>query len=170
MSPGAHGGSSQNMLAAAISSDILGLAGKTVGLDNVRVGELDIDLMGDDVDPQTRLTIGKSIGDWLDLLFSQNLRESGVTWAVTVHPFGNVAVRFVSRDSESNSIQLAHEVVFGQRGTGGPAASKPKAAMPIPRVASVTVSGGGLPERDVLEGHRPAGGRPLRVLRMAAGP
>ncbi len=122
-----------------------------MGLDNVRVGELDLDLMGDDVDPQTRLTIGKSIGSWLDLLLSQNLRESGFTWAVTVHPAGSVQVRFVSKDSETTSVQLAHEIVFGKPGNFQ-AAAKPatKAERPVPRIAALTVDGGGLPEGTVL--------------------
>jgi outer membrane protein insertion porin family len=149
MSPGEQGGSSQDMLVAAISSDILGLAGRTVGLDTVRVGQLELDLMGDDVDPQMRLTIGKSIASWLDLLLSQNLRESGFTWAVTVHPVGSVQLRFVSRDSQSRSLQAAHEIVFGGRLKRPAVAPRPKSA-PSPRVASVTVSGGGLPESDVL--------------------
>ena len=150
MSPGAHGGG-QDTLVAAISSDVLGLAGRTVGLDSVRVGELELDLMGDDVDPQTRLTIGKSIGSWLDLLLSQNLRESGFTWAVTVHPLGAVEVRFVSQDSKTNSVQVAHQIIFGRRTAREPAPARPRTEPPALRVASVAVSGGGLPERDVLQ-------------------
>ncbi len=151
MSPGSAGPNSQDALVASISSDILGLAGRSLGLDMVRVGELDLDLLGDDVDPQTRLTIGKSIGSWLDLLLSQNLRESGLTWAVTVHPLGSVAVRFVSRDSQSNSLEVRHEIIFGQPGGRAPAPTKRRAERPRLTVASVTVSGGGLPEREVLD-------------------
>ena len=121
MSPGAATGPGQNALVAAISSDILGLAGKTMGLDSVRVGQLELDLMGDDVDPQTRLTIGKSVSAWLDLLLSQNLRESGLTWAVTVHPRGSVDVRFISRDAKSESVEVRHEIIFGQPASRGPA-------------------------------------------------
>ena len=97
--------------------------------------------MGDDVDPQTRLTIGKSIGSWLDLLLSQNLRESGLTWAVTVHPVGTVEVRFVSRDSKTNSVQVAHEIIFGRRDgpRTGPGETKDRGARRC-RVASVAVS------------------------------
>jgi outer membrane protein assembly factor BamA/autotransporter translocation and assembly factor TamB len=154
MSPGATTGQGQDALVSAISSDILGLAGKTVGLDSVRVGQLELDLMGDDVDPQTRLTIGKAVGAWLDLLLSQNLRESGLTWAVTVHPRGSVDVRFISRDAKSQSVEVRHEIIFGQPASRGSAPTPPKTrktGKALPRVASVTVSGGGLAEREVLD-------------------
>ncbi len=173
MSPGttsSTGGGGQDALVAAISSDILGLAGKTVGLDSVRVGELDLDLMGDNVDPETRLTIGKSVASWLDLLLSQNLRESGFTWAVTVHPFGSVQVRFVSADSKTNSLQVAHELIFGQPGGQARAPAAPKVEKKPPRVTGVTVSGGGLPEHEVLNVTKVRRGRPLRLLRVAARP
>jgi outer membrane protein assembly factor BamA len=150
MSP-SSGTNSQNALVASISSDILGLAGRSVGLDTVRVGELDLDLLGDNVDPQTRLTIGKSIGNWLDLLLSQNLRESGLTWAITVHPLGSVDVRLVSRDSQTNSLEVRHELTFGQPGGRVRTPKKTAIARATLKVASVSVSGGGLPEQQVLD-------------------
>jgi outer membrane protein assembly factor BamA len=106
--------------------------------------------MGDDVDPQMRLTIGKSIVSWLDVLLSQNLRESGLTWAITAHAFGNVQVRFVSRDSQSLSIQAAHEVVFGNRQKTAKRTAAPSVKRTAPKVASVTLSGDGLSAADVL--------------------
>jgi len=149
MSPGI-GSSGQSGALAAVSSDVLGLAGRSVGLDSVRVGELDLDLLGDDVDPQTRLTIGKSIGSWLNLLLSQNLRESGLTWVVSVRPRGSYEIRFVSRDSQSASVELRREMVLG--GPRRPeAAPKPaKASKVLPNVTKVTVAGGGMPEHEVL--------------------
>jgi outer membrane protein assembly factor BamA len=156
---------SRNALVAAISSDVLGLAGRSVGLDTVRVGELDLDLLGDNVDPQMRLTIGKSIASWLDLLLSQNLQAPGLTWVVTVRPHGRFEIRFTSRDSLSESLELRHDVVFGAPG-GRPAAPKP--AMPartVPRVAAVSVTGGALPEKDVLAVTRLRTGEPFDVFK-----
>jgi outer membrane protein assembly factor BamA len=140
----------RNALVGAISSDILGLAGRSVGLDTVRVGELDLDLLGDNVDPQMRLTIGKSISSWLDLLLSQNLQAPGLTWVVIVHPYGSFEIRFTSRDSLSDSLELRHEVVFGAPG-GRRAARKPATApRTLPLVAAVSVTGGDMAEKDEL--------------------
>ncbi len=141
---------SRNALVGAISSDVLGLAGRSVGLDTVRVGELDLDLLGDNVDPQMRLTIGKSISSWLDLLLSQNLQAPGLTWVVIVHPHGSFEIRFTSRDSLSDSLELRHEVVFGAPG-GRREARKPAGPTRTPpTVAAVSVTGGGMAEQDVL--------------------
>jgi putative ABC transport system permease protein len=64
------------------SGEVLGFAGRAIGLDTVRLGGPETSTLREDpiavaaqVDPTTRLTFGKSIGPDLELTFSQSLRD-----------------------------------------------------------------------------------------------
>ena len=79
-----------------LSGEVLGFAGRAVGLDTIRLGGPETTTLREDpiavatqVDPTTRLTFGKSIGPDLEVTYSQSLRDSDAqTWIVEYLPFG----------------------------------------------------------------------------------
>ena len=63
-------------------------------------------LVAGDVNPASRLTIGKRLGDRVELAFSQNLTESGFTWSTTYRgPYG-FSVRALLLDDQSRSVRV----------------------------------------------------------------
>jgi len=81
-----QGKESDNFAAAATATDILGFAGKFVGLDSVRIGAADLDLVSKDVNTAQHLTVSKSLGSSFDLIFSDNLEDGTVTWVIVWKP------------------------------------------------------------------------------------
>jgi len=70
-----------------VSGELLGTAGRSIGLDTIRIeSELggqcttDSTLVAPEADPGSRLTVGKNLSDEVQLIVSQNLRE---TWLLT---------------------------------------------------------------------------------------
>ena len=69
----------------AVSGDVLGFAGQFVGLDSVRVGSSDdLELVSSDVEPSTRLTVSKRFGQRFELVLSENLDDSELTWSSSI--------------------------------------------------------------------------------------
>ena len=109
-------------LARLLSGEVLGIVSRTVKLDTLRLeqgtsGRSDIfddpTLVAGDVNPASRLTIGKRLGDRVELAYSQNLTESGFTWSTTYRgPYG-LSVRALLLDDQSRSYQFRHEPRFG---------------------------------------------------------
>src|SRR6185436_9095130 len=108
------------------SGEVLGFAGRAVGLDTLRLGgvedsgtRLDPNAAATEVDPTSRLTFGKSLGSNVDVTFSQSLRDSTAqTWIVDYLPTRQFNLRFVSGDTDLRSYGFRHDVSFG----GGAAA------------------------------------------------
>jgi outer membrane protein insertion porin family len=106
-----------------LSSDLLGVTGRAIGLDTLRVerGEqLDLDfredpsLIADTTDPAARLTIAKRLSDEVEFTVSQNLRESGkTTFVVSVFPVTNFEIRGISRDNSTLVFGIRHRVTIG---------------------------------------------------------
>jgi outer membrane protein assembly factor BamA len=128
-----------------LSGDVLGLAGRAVGLDTLRLGGTDESLLRRDptlvateTDPTSRLTVGRRLGR-LEVTLSQSLREGdGQTWIVDYLAARRLNLRFVSRDNDLRAYEFRHEVTLG---------SVPSAAAGAPRdrveerVVAVTFSG-----------------------------
>ena len=79
----------RGQLLMLLSGELLGFAGRAVGLDTVQVGHglgaaaSDFDLLATDTDPSARLTIGKHLSRNVELVFSQALSDTGdITWIV----------------------------------------------------------------------------------------
>jgi len=130
------------------SGEVLGFAGRAVGLDTLRLGGVegtntrsDPTAVASEVDPTSRLTFGKSLGSNVDLTFSQSLRDSTAqTWIVEYLPTRQLDVRYVLDDEDLSSYGFRHDVSFG----GGASASAPRAASAQraeQRVADVSLSG-----------------------------
>ena len=102
-----------------LSGELLGFAGRAVGLDSVQVGQglgaaaSDFDLLATDTDPSARLTISKNLSRNVELVFSQSLRETGdVTWIAIYRPLRNIEVRGATQDDGSRSYEFRHELQF----------------------------------------------------------
>ena len=159
----ANAAAAGEQLARLLSGDLLGLVSRTVGLDTLRLeqgarGNADIfddpTLVAGDVDPASRLTLGKRLGENVELAYSQNLTESGFTWSTTYHaPYG-LSARVLLLDDQSRSYEFRHEPRPGER----PSAARPP-RRPRPRVTEVRIGGNpGFPERELR-----------RRLRLSAG-
>ena len=130
------------------SAEVLGFASRAVGLDTLRLGDVDNGAVRRDpaavateIDPTTRLTFGKTLGPDVDVTFSQSLRDGDAqTWIVEYLPTRALELRLVSDDSDLRSYGLRHDVVFG-----GPSRAIRPAAVPAEtndaRVATVRFSG-----------------------------
>jgi len=135
-----------------LSGDVLGFAGRAVGLDTLRLGAptnpRDPGDLASETDPTQRVTFGKSLGSTLDVTLSQSLRESNdQTWIIDYLPLRRLAFRFVSDDDDLRSYAFRHDVTFG-----APAARSDDVSRQVepPRVSSVRLTGTlGFPEAQV---------------------
>jgi outer membrane protein assembly factor BamA len=142
-------------LAGSVAGDVLGLAGRAIGFDTVRVGAVETTSSRDpaelasQTDPTSRLTFGKSFGSNLDVTLSQSLVDSGAqTWIIDYLPVRRVALRFVSDDDELRSYEFRHEIVFGAPSSIRSGEASREA--PLLRVSSVRFTGEpGFPEPEL---------------------
>jgi outer membrane protein assembly factor BamA len=118
--------SDDNFAAAAAATDILGFAGKFVGLDSVRIGAADLELVSKDVSTTQHLTVLKSLGSSFDLIFSDNLEDGSVTWVLVWKPTPVNEIRASSVEDGTRELEFRRTVVFGP---GSPArATTPRLA------------------------------------------
>ncbi len=149
----APGAVARDQALGLVSGGVLGVAGRSVGLDTVRLDRgqgnvrFDPSLVAGDTDPGTRLTVGKNLNRQVELVASQNLRETGlITWIVNYLPQRNVELRLVVDDEADRSYELRHALSFGEPG----APRQPAAPRAEPRVTAVQfTSFPGLPEPDL---------------------
>jgi outer membrane protein assembly complex protein YaeT len=139
-------------LARLLSGELLGVVGRTVGLDAIRLEQQaerrdifdDPTLISGDVDPASRLTLAKRLGSNVELIYSQNLAEEGFTWITSYFgPFG-LSWRLLVLDDQSRSYEFRHELPIG----AGRTRRRPRP--PAPRVTAIRIEGApGFPENDL---------------------
>jgi len=139
-------------LARLLSGEILGVVGRTVGLDAIRLeqqaqsGDIfdDPTLISGDVDPAARLTLAKRLGSNVELVFSQNLADEGFTWVTSYFgPYG-LSWRLLVLDDQSRSYEFRHEPPIGAGRT------RRRQQASGPRIDAVRIAGApGFPERDL---------------------
>jgi outer membrane protein assembly complex protein YaeT len=145
---GAEADIAREQALALLSGEILGTAGRAVGLDSVRLTRgtgveddlrFDPTLVAAETNPATRLTVSEEFGDRFEVVLSQNLQEAGkLTWILAYKPFRNIEVRFVSFDNSDRTYEFRQDLHFG----GAPwlgGGRRPTA--PAPRVAAVRIEG-----------------------------
>jgi outer membrane protein assembly factor BamA/autotransporter translocation and assembly factor TamB len=129
----------------ALSSDLLGMAGQALGLDNVRIGSESFELVSSDVNPTTRLTLSKLFLNDFELIYSDNLEKDSATWILIYRPRSNIELRASSRDNLDRVAEFRQSLAFGPGGsaTRGAATVRPNAPREAPRevVASVDITG-----------------------------
>jgi len=146
----------------SVAGDVLGIAGRAVGLDTVRFGAAETNVrdpadLASETDPTSRVTFGKSIGRKVDVTLSQSLVESNEqTWIVDYLPVRRIALRFVQDDQELRSYEFRHDLTFGNAPNAIRSGDVSREVKP-PRVSAIHVMGDlRFPEmqvRDVLRLH-----------------
>ena len=105
-----------------LSGELLGYAGRAFGVDTLRVergseadaASWDPSVVASSTNPATRLTVAKNLGRNVEVVVSQNLRESGrMTWIAIFKPTSSIEVRGVSDDDTNRSIEFRHGLTFG---------------------------------------------------------
>ena len=130
-----------------LSSDLLGVTGRQLGLDALRIdrGDVVVDefredpsaLLQDTDDPVTRLTLSKRLRDNIEFTLSQNLRENGkTTYVVSYFPLPNLELRAISRDDSTLGLGLRHQVTLGAGRANGSAVERP-----VQRVTGIRFDG-----------------------------
>lgn len=130
-----------------VSGELLGTAARSFGLDTVRIGtelepstiRFDSSLVAGETNPATRLTVAKNLSREVELIVSQNLRESGlITWIMEYLPRANVELRAVVDDRNDRSYEFRHALTFGDETIP---TERRAARRPERRVRSVEFSG-----------------------------
>jgi outer membrane protein assembly complex protein YaeT len=131
----------RGQLLMLLSGELLGFAGRAVGVDSLQVGRglggaaSDFDLLGNDTDPSARLTVAKDLRRDVEVVFSQSLRERGdITWIAMYRPLRDIEFRGTTADDNSRAYEFRHELSFG-RGVSPPVAA---GATPLGGEAQVT--------------------------------
>ena len=96
----------------AATGDILGFAGRFVGLDSVAIGSADLDLATKDVSTDQHLTVSKSFGNRFEVILSDNLETSAFTWLMTWRPGAGWEVRLASVENTDDSLEVRRILVF----------------------------------------------------------
>ena len=143
----------EDFAVTAATGDILGFAGRFVGLDSVAIGSADLDLATKDVSTDQHLTVSKSFGNRFEVILSDNLETSAFTWLMTWRPGAGWEVRAASVENTEDSVELRQILYFGPGVATRRAGSAADASTIVPRlVGSVAIAGTpGFPE-DELRG------------------
>ena len=142
--------SDDNFAAAAAATDILGFAGRFVGLDTVRIGAADLDLVSKDVSTAQHLTVSKSLGSSFELIFSDNLEDGSLTWVLVWKPTAVNEIRLSSVEDGTRAIEFRRALVFGPGSPLRPATRKRAADDSRTIVEAVRITGmPGFSEKEV---------------------
>ena len=105
-----------------VSNELLGQVSDSVGLD-VRVGSeapdaggnirFDSSLIATELNPGTRLTVGRDLSEQVRLIVSRDLRESDLAWIVDYLPRNNVELRAFFNDANERAYEFRHAVSRG---------------------------------------------------------
>ena len=118
----APGAVARDQALGLVSGELLGTAGRSVGLDTVRIESevggsaftTDSTLVAGETNPGSRITVGKNLSSEVQLIVSQNLREAGLlTWIVDYLPRRNIELRGVLDDDNDRSYEFRHSIAFG---------------------------------------------------------
>ena len=129
-----------------LSGELSGFLSRTFGVRGLRVERglgstgSAFDLIANDVDPTTRLTLSQEFSEYVEVILSQNLRKTGaLTWLFIVKPRAQLDLRFTSRDDSTRAVEIRQEFTFG----GGARAVERsrRAATRRPTVATVRLTG-----------------------------
>jgi outer membrane protein assembly factor BamA len=115
-------------LARLLSGELLGLVSGSVGLDTLRLdqgGGTDLfddpTLVAGDVNPASRLTVGKRVGDRVELAYSQDLSQNGFVMSTTYFAPAGISFRALLLDNDDRTYEFRHEPPIGVRRRPRPA-------------------------------------------------
>ena len=145
----APGAVARDQALGLVSGELLGSAGRSVGLDTVRIESevsgsaftTDSTLVAGETNPGSRITVGKNLSDQVQLIVSQNLREAGLlTWIIDYLPRRNIELRGVLDDDTDRSYEFRHSISFGNP-TRPTRQSSGRTRRAAPTVAGIRFSG-----------------------------
>jgi outer membrane protein assembly factor BamA len=118
-------------LARLLSGELLGIVSGSIGLDTLRLEQGaagqrsdlfdDPTLVAGDVNPASRLTVGKRLGDRVELAYSQDLADNGFVMSTTYFAPAGISFRALLLDNENRSYEFRHEPRIGARRRSRPA-------------------------------------------------
>jgi outer membrane protein insertion porin family len=133
-------------LVLLLSGELIGFAGRVVGLDSAQVGQglgeaaSDFDLLAGDTDPSARLTVSKQLRRDVEVIVSQSLRDgSDLTWIAAYRPARAIELRTTVGNNDARSYEFRHELNFG--GGGRRVRPGPREPRVAPRVTTVRFAG-----------------------------
>ncbi len=131
----------RTQLLSLVSSEYLGLIGRYLGVDTVRIENTTRDLSAIDLDPVARLSVTKSFGSRLELIYSQSLEESDdIAWILRFRPgWRNVEAKATFNTGGGETYELRQELEFGGVSARRRPAGAGRAARP--RISEVTITG-----------------------------
>ncbi|MYD69336.1 MAG: BamA/TamA family outer membrane protein [Acidobacteria bacterium] len=130
-----------------VSTELLGQAGRGLGLD-LRLGtdapdaqgqiRFDSSLIAADLNPASRLTVGRDLRENVRLVFSRSLRDNDLAWLVGYLPREDIELRAFFGDENERAYEFRHAVTLGDpRRHAADSSSARRAA----RVSSLEFSG-----------------------------
>ena len=111
-------------LVRLLSGELLGAVGGRIGLDTLRLEQAagersdlfdDPTLVAGDVNPASRLTVGKRVGERVELAYSQDLAQNGFIMSTSYYAPAGISLRALLLDNQNRSYQFRHEPRFGAR-------------------------------------------------------
>ncbi|MBI4485575.1 MAG: translocation/assembly module TamB domain-containing protein, partial [Acidobacteria bacterium] len=136
----------RGQLVLLLSGELIGFAGRAVGLDSAQVGQglggaaSDFDLLAGDTDPSARLTVSKQLRRDVEVIVSQSLRDgSDLTWIAAYRPARAIELRTTVGNNDARSYEFRHELNFG--GGGRRVRPGPREPRVAPRVTAVRFAG-----------------------------
>jgi len=123
-------------LVRMLSGELLGVVGGRIGLDTLRLEQAagersdlfdDPTLVAGDVNPASRLTVGKRVGERVELAYSQDLAENGFIMSTSYYAPAGISLRALLLDNQNRSYEFRHEPRFGAQ----------RRSRPTPRAAAM---------------------------------
>jgi translocation and assembly module TamA len=111
-------------LVRLLSGELLGVVGGRIGLDTLRLEQAagersdlfdDPTLVAGDVNPASRLTVGKRVGERVELAYSQDLAQNGFVMSTSYYAPAGISLRALLLDNQNRSYEFRHEPRFGAR-------------------------------------------------------
>lgn len=106
-----------------VSTELLGQVGRGFGLD-LRLGtdtpdaqgriRFDSSLIAADLNPASRLTVGRDLRENVRLVFSRSLRDNDLAWLVDYLPRDDVELRAFFDDENERAYEFRHAVTIGE--------------------------------------------------------
>jgi outer membrane protein assembly complex protein YaeT len=108
---GAVGDKALLYLNDALTGELENLAKQKLGLDSVTI---DSGLVSSQENPEARLSVGQHITPELELILSQNLKQSQYTTVILNYkPLREINLRAVKQDNDAYHFDIQHELRFG---------------------------------------------------------
>lgn len=148
--PEADSDAARTQLLSLVSSEYLGVLGRHLGFDTVRIESSTRDLSAIDLDPVARLSVTKGLGPYFTVIYSQSLQESDdIAWILRFRPgWREVEAKSTFESGGGETYEIRQELEFGG-GYARPSRLSRPTRGEAPRVSAVTIDG--VPDEEAAE-------------------